>query len=94
MENRPPNWTIIEAQVKVIENYKRAKKRIKPKMERQQTPRLRTQNDKPKTSKLQDDWQRQVESLSIQLKHLTTEPDSPPTTPQKTEQDTTQESFY
>ena len=34
MENRPPKWT--EAQKKVIENYKQAKKPIKPKMERQQ----------------------------------------------------------
>ena len=36
MENRPPEWTLTEAQKKVIENYKQAKKPIKPKMERQQ----------------------------------------------------------
>ena len=36
MENRPPKWTLTEAQKKVIENYKQAKKPIKPKMERQQ----------------------------------------------------------
>ena len=26
MENRPPKWTLTEAQKKVIENYKQAKK--------------------------------------------------------------------
>ena len=36
MENRPPKWTLTEAQKKVIENYKQAKKPIKPRMERQQ----------------------------------------------------------
>ena len=36
MENRPPKWTLTEAQKKVIENSKQAKKPIKPKMERQQ----------------------------------------------------------
>ena len=36
MENRPPKWTLTEAQKKVIENYKQAKKPIKPKIERQQ----------------------------------------------------------
>ena len=36
MENRPPKWTLSEAQKKVIENYKQAKKPIKPKKERQQ----------------------------------------------------------
>ena len=36
MKNRPPKWTLTEAQKKVIENYKRAKKPTKPKMERQQ----------------------------------------------------------
>ena len=36
MENRPPKWTLTEAQKKVIEAYKQAKKPIKPKMERPQ----------------------------------------------------------
>ena len=36
MENRPPKWTLTEAQKKVMENYKQAKKPIKPRMERQQ----------------------------------------------------------
>ena len=36
MENRPPKWTLTEAQKKVIENYKQAKKTMKPKTERQQ----------------------------------------------------------
>ena len=33
MENRPPKWNLTDAQKKVIENYKQAKKPIKPKME-------------------------------------------------------------
>ena len=65
MENRPPKWTLTEAQKKVIENYKQAKKPIS-----------------------------QVDSISIQLKKLTTEPDSPSTTPQTTEQHIPQESLY
>ena len=36
MENRPSKWTLTEAQKKVIEAYKQAKKPIKPKMERPQ----------------------------------------------------------
>ena len=36
MENRPPKWTLTEAQKKVIEEYKQAKKPIRPKMERHQ----------------------------------------------------------
>ena len=36
MENRPPKWNLTEAQKKIIENYKQAKKHIKPKMERLQ----------------------------------------------------------
>ena len=36
MENRPPKWTLMEAQKKVIETYKQAGKPIKPKIERQQ----------------------------------------------------------
>ena len=36
MENRPPKWTLTEAQKKVIETYKQARKPIKPKVERQQ----------------------------------------------------------
>ena len=36
MENRPPKWNFTEAQKKIIENYKQAKKHIKPKMERLQ----------------------------------------------------------
>ena len=36
MENRPPKWNLTEAQKKVIEEYKQAKKPIKPKMERTQ----------------------------------------------------------
>ena len=36
MENRPPKWTLTEDQKEVIENYKQAKKPLKPKMERQQ----------------------------------------------------------
>ena len=37
MENRPTKWNLTEAQKKVIENYKQAKKPIKPKMEHQQS---------------------------------------------------------
>ena len=59
-----------------------------------ETPRLRTRNEKVETSKPQDDWQRQVESISIQLIQLTTEPDSSLITPQTIEQDISQESFY
>ena len=36
MENRPTKWNLTEAQ-KVIQNYKQAKKPIKPKMEHQQS---------------------------------------------------------
>ena len=36
MENRPPKWNLTDAQKKVIENYKQAKKPIKPKMEQHQ----------------------------------------------------------
>ena len=56
------------------------------------TPRRTNTNEEP--PKPQDDWQRQVDSISIQLKQLTTEPDSPPTTPQTTEQHIPQESLY
>ena len=35
MENRPPKWTLTEAQKKVLENYQHEKKTIKPTMERQ-----------------------------------------------------------
>ena len=39
MENRPPKWNLTEAQKKVIEAYKQARKPIKPKQERpQQSP--------------------------------------------------------
>ena len=37
MENRPTKWNLTEAQKKIIENYKQAKKPIKPKMEQQQS---------------------------------------------------------
>ena len=37
MENCPTKWNLTEAQKKVIENYKQAKKPIKPKMEHQQS---------------------------------------------------------
>ena len=36
MENRPPKWNLTEAQKKVIEAYKQARKPIKPKIERPQ----------------------------------------------------------
>ena len=36
MENRPPKWNLTEAQKKVIEEYKQARKPIKPKIERPQ----------------------------------------------------------
>ena len=43
----------------------------------------------------QDDWQRQVEAISsIKFKHLTTEPDSSPTTPETAERESAQESYY
>ena len=58
------------------------------------TPRFGAQNKKVETSKPLDDWQRQVEFISIQLKQLMTEADSPTITPQTTEQDIPQESFY
>ena len=49
-----------------------------------ETPRLLNINEE--TSKPQTDWQRQVDSKSIQLKQLTTEPDPPSTMPQTPEQ--------
>ena len=51
------------------------------------TLRFRVQNKKVETAKPLDNWQRQVEFISIQLKQLTTEADSPTITPQTTEQD-------
>ena len=36
MENRPPKWNLTEAQKKIIEEYKQAKKPIRPKSERSQ----------------------------------------------------------
>ena len=36
MENRPPKWNLTEAQQKIIEAYKQARKPIKPKTERSQ----------------------------------------------------------
>ena len=36
MENRPPKWQLTEAQKKIIEEYKQAKKPIRPKSERSQ----------------------------------------------------------
>ena len=36
MENRPPKWNLTEAQKKVIEAYKQARKHINPKLERPQ----------------------------------------------------------
>ena len=36
MENRPPKWTLIESQKKLIENYKNSNKQINPKAPRQQ----------------------------------------------------------
>ena len=36
MENRPPKWNLTDAQKKVIEEYKQARKPIKPKIERSQ----------------------------------------------------------
>ena len=36
MENRPPKWTLTEAQKKLIENYKNSNKHINPKAPRQQ----------------------------------------------------------
>ena len=36
LENRPTKWNLTEAQKKIIENYKQAKKPIKPKMGHQQ----------------------------------------------------------
>ena len=36
MDNRPPKWNLTEAQKKVIEEYKRAKKPIRPRIERNQ----------------------------------------------------------
>ena len=94
IENRPPKWTLTEAQKKVIENYKQAKKTNKTKNGttttvlfegfKLATPHFTNTNEEP--PKPQDDWQRQVDSISIQLKQLTTEPDSPLTTPQTPEQ--------
>ena len=64
MANRPPKWTLTEAQKKVIQNYKQAKKPIKPKKPRAtilvegfklETPRLYTKS--PQKQNLADDWQ-------------------------------------
>ena len=49
MENRPPKWTLTEAQKKVLENYKQAKKPIKPKVERQQQSSSENLNKKRHT---------------------------------------------
>ena len=104
MENRQPKWALTEAQKKVLENYKQAKKTHQTKDGttttiffqgvKLETPRRTTQNDKQETLKRQDDWQRQLESISTHLKQWTTEPDSPMTTSQTTERDVPQESFY
>ena len=43
----------------------------------------------------QDDWQRQVDTINIQLKHLTKEPDSKPQDPTNSDKnDPPQESYY
>ena len=36
MDNRPPKWNLTEAQKKIIEEYKRVKKPIRPRIERNQ----------------------------------------------------------
>ena len=59
-----------------------------------ETPRLNNQNAQINT-KPQDDWQRQVETINIQLKQLTTEPDYIPQTPTHSDSNQlTQESYY
>ena len=57
-----------------------------------ETPHPTNTNVEPQ--KPQDDWQRQVAYISIQLKQLTTEPDSPSITQQAAEQHIPQESLY
>ena len=44
MEIRPSQWTLTEAQKKVFESYKQAKKPIKPKMGRQQQSSSKNSN--------------------------------------------------
>ena len=65
MENRPPKWNLTEAQKKVIEAYKQARKPIKPKKER---PRLDNRKANINNTKPQDDWQRHMETINIKLK--------------------------
>ena len=65
-----------------------------------ETPRLENQhlqlNDNETTmTNPQDDWQRQVDTISIQLKQLTTEPDTKPQDPTDSDDKVTpQESLY
>ena len=65
MENRPSKWNLTEAQKKVIEAYKQARKPIKPKKER---PRLDNRKANINNTKPQDDWQRHMETINIKLK--------------------------
>ena len=56
-------------------------------------PRLNKQN--VNTQKPQDDWQRRVNPIQIQLKQLTTEPDSTPQSPQSSNSiDISQQTYY
>ena len=58
-------------------------------------PRLNNQNAQITTTKPQDDWLRQVETINIQLKQLTTEPDYTPQTHNHSDNDEPpQESHY
>ena len=68
MENRPPKWTLTEAQKKVIEKYKQAKKTHQTKNGttptilvegfKLESPRLYTNS--PQKQNLEDDWQHQL----------------------------------
>ena len=67
-DNGPPKWILAEAQKKVIELYKQAKKTIRPKMERHHQSSSKHLNKKrhafaqshQKTPNPADDWQHQL----------------------------------
>ena len=91
MENRSMEWNLKQAQKKVIETYKYAKKNNKNTTRQTttiilqrfklETPRLWSPNMHIETSQPRDNYQRQVFAINIQLNQLTTQPDSTPQTP-------------
>ena len=85
MENLPPEWTLTEAQ-KSHWNIQTSTKTNKTKNRttrtfffggfKLETPRPENQHLQLNDANPQDDWQRQVDTINIQLRQLTTESDS------------------